>query len=163
MALSAGVRRFVIATTAWAADEPAVEAALRRASAVAVAAPNFSVGVSLFFRLVDAAVRLYGPIGPSIRMSSSGITPPRPIGRRAPPGSSCAASSRRTPGSAGHGQLDAEGPADPGLVEVAVLRAGRRTRDALVGFDAPGETLELRLTARDRSAYAAGARPLPTG
>jgi dihydrodipicolinate reductase len=27
----------------------------------------------------------------------------------------------------------------------------------LVGFDAPGETIELRLTARDRSAYAAGA------
>jgi dihydrodipicolinate reductase len=26
----------------------------------------------------------------------------------------------------------------------------------LVGFDAPGETVELRLTARDRSAYAAG-------
>jgi dihydrodipicolinate reductase len=27
----------------------------------------------------------------------------------------------------------------------------------LVGFDAPGESVELRLTARDRSAYAAGA------
>jgi dihydrodipicolinate reductase len=27
----------------------------------------------------------------------------------------------------------------------------------LVGFDAPGETVELRLTARDRSAYVAGA------
>jgi dihydrodipicolinate reductase len=27
----------------------------------------------------------------------------------------------------------------------------------LVGFDAPGETIELRITARDRSAYAAGA------
>ena len=27
----------------------------------------------------------------------------------------------------------------------------------LVGFDSPGETIELRLTARDRSAYAAGA------
>jgi dihydrodipicolinate reductase len=26
----------------------------------------------------------------------------------------------------------------------------------LVGFDAPGETVELRLTARDRSAYASG-------
>jgi dihydrodipicolinate reductase len=26
----------------------------------------------------------------------------------------------------------------------------------LVGFDAPGETVELRLTARDRSAYVAG-------
>ena len=28
--------------------------------------------------------------------------------------------------------------------------------DVVVGFDAPGETVELRLTARDRSAYAAG-------
>jgi hypothetical protein len=27
----------------------------------------------------------------------------------------------------------------------------------LVGFDAPGESLEMRLTARDRSAYASGA------
>jgi dihydrodipicolinate reductase len=27
----------------------------------------------------------------------------------------------------------------------------------LVGFDAPGETVELRLTARDRTAYAQGA------
>jgi dihydrodipicolinate reductase len=27
----------------------------------------------------------------------------------------------------------------------------------LVGFDAPGESLEMRVTARDRSAYAAGA------
>jgi dihydrodipicolinate reductase len=27
----------------------------------------------------------------------------------------------------------------------------------LVGFDAPAETIELRLTARDRSGYAAGA------
>jgi dihydrodipicolinate reductase len=26
----------------------------------------------------------------------------------------------------------------------------------VVGFDAPGETVELRLTARDRSAYTAG-------
>jgi dihydrodipicolinate reductase len=27
----------------------------------------------------------------------------------------------------------------------------------IVGFDAPGEALELRITARDRSAYVAGA------
>src|ERR1019366_8678432 len=53
--------------------------------------------------------------------------------------------------------LDADGPADPELVEVAVLRAGAGPGMHLVGFDAPGETLELRLTARDRSAYAAGA------
>lgn len=39
---------------------------------------------------------------------------------------------------------------------MAVLRAGAGPGMHLVGFDAPGETLELRLTARDRSAYASG-------
>jgi 4-hydroxy-tetrahydrodipicolinate reductase len=42
-------------------------------------------------------------------------------------------------------------------LEVAVVRAGSSPGMHLVGFDAPGETIELRLTARDRSAYATGA------
>ena len=42
-------------------------------------------------------------------------------------------------------------------LEVAVIRAGASPGMHLVGFDSPGETIELRLTARDRSAYAAGA------
>jgi len=45
---------------------------------------------------------------------------------------------------------------DPEL-EIAVIRAGASPGMHLVGFDSPGETIELRLTARDRSAYAAGA------
>jgi 4-hydroxy-tetrahydrodipicolinate reductase len=60
-------------------------------------------------------------------------------------------------------------PTEP---DVAVIRAGASPGMHLVGFDAPGETIELRLTARDRSAYAAGAlaaadwlmhRPRPAG
>ena len=43
------------------------------------------------------------------------------------------------------------------MLEVAVLRAGSSPGMHLVGFDAPGETVELRLTARNRSAYAQGA------
>jgi len=157
LALAAGVRRFVIATTAWSDDEPAVEAALRRSSAVAVSAPNFSVGVNLFFRLVDAAVRLYGPIGsfdPYVLEWHHAAKADRPSGtarellRRI-----VAAHPRKR----GVRDLDADGPSDPGLVEVAVLRAGAGPGMHLVGFDAPGETLELRLTARDRSAYATGA------
>ena len=156
-ALSAGVRRFVIATTAWSDDEPALEAALRRAGAAAVATPNFSIAVSLFFRLVDAAVRLYGPLAsfdPYVLEWHHAAKSDRPSGtarellRRI-----VAAHPRKR----GVRSLDAEGPADPGLVEVAVLRAGAGPGMHLVGFDAPGETLELRLTARDRSAYAAGA------
>ena len=156
-ALSAGVRRFVIATTAWSDDQSAVEAALRRADACAVAAPNFSVAVNLFFRLVDAAVRLYGPIDafdPYVLEWHHAAKADRPSGtarellRRI-----VAAHPRKR----GVRDLDAHGPADPGLVEVAVLRAGAGPGMHLVGFDAPGETLELRLTARDRTAYATGA------
>ena len=49
----------------------------------------------------------------------------------------------------------------PGLattddLEVVSIRAGASPGMHLVGFDAVGETVELRLTARDRSAYASG-------
>ena len=37
------------------------------------------------------------------------------------------------------------------------IRAGSSPGMHLVGFDADGETIELRLTARDRRAYAIGA------
>jgi 4-hydroxy-tetrahydrodipicolinate reductase len=147
----------VIATTAWSQDEPAVEAALRRASASAVATPNFSVAVSLFFRLVDAAVRLYGPLAsfdPYVLEWHHAGKADRPSGTARELLRRIVAAHPRKRGARA---LDADGPADPGLVEVAVLRAGAGPGMHLVGFDAPGETLELRLTARDRSAYAAGA------
>ena len=54
-------------------------------------------------------------------------------------------------------QLLAHGAPAPEELDVAVIRAGSAPGMHLVGFDAPGESLELRLTARDRSAYAAGA------
>src|SRR6478752_855570 len=41
-------------------------------------------------------------------------------------------------------------------LEVVSIRAGASPGMHLVGFDAVGETVELRLTARDRSAYATG-------
>ncbi len=37
------------------------------------------------------------------------------------------------------------------------LRAGSHPGMHTVGFDGPGESLEIRITARDRSAYVAGA------
>jgi 4-hydroxy-tetrahydrodipicolinate reductase len=50
----------------------------------------------------------------------------------------------------------ATAPPAPDELEVVSLRAGASPGMHLVGFDSAGETVELRLTARDRSAYAAG-------
>ena len=41
-------------------------------------------------------------------------------------------------------------------LETVSIRAGASPGMHLVGFDAVGETVELRITARDRAAYAAG-------
>lgn len=156
-ALAAGCRRFVVATTGWDDARIAVDAALRDHDAAAVAAPNFSLGVVLFGRLVDAAVGLFGPLeafDPYLVEWHRAAKADRPSGtakelsRRilaAHPRKRCLSDGARG------------GPPAPDELELAVVRAGASPGMHLVGFDAPGETVELRLTARDRSAYAAGA------
>jgi 4-hydroxy-tetrahydrodipicolinate reductase len=142
-ALAAGCRRFVIATTGWDTDRAAVEADLEAHGAAAVAAPNLSLGAALFFRLVERASELLGPI--------EGFDPYllewHRRAKRDRPSGTARELARRV--AAGFGE-------DPAL-EIAVIRAGASPGMHLVGFDSPGETIELRLTARDRSAYAAGA------
>ena len=118
---------------------------MREHGAAAVAASNFSLGVVLFGRLVEAAVDLFGPLDAfdpylvewhrrSKRDRPSGTAPTSPGGSRSPIRASAAADD----------------------LEVVSIRAGASPGMHLVGFDAAGETVELRLTARDRSAYAAG-------
>lgn len=143
--LEAGVRRAVIATTGWQADLSRVESLLREYDAAAVAASNFSLGVVLFGRLVEAAVELFGPLE---AFDPYLVEWHRRTKRDRPSGTAIDLARRIA---AGHPRL--AGPAD---LEVASVRAGASPGMHLVGFDAPGETIELRLTARDRSAYAAG-------
>ncbi len=155
-ALGAGCRRFVIATTGWEADRAVVEANLLAHGAAAVVAPNLSLGAAIFFRLVERATDLLGPI--------DGFEPylvewHRRTKRDRPSGTARELARRIV---ARHPALS--GPADPtsgsrstDQLEIAVIRAGASPGMHLVGFDSPGETIELRLTARDRTAYAAGA------
>jgi 4-hydroxy-tetrahydrodipicolinate reductase len=147
-ALAAGCRRFVIGTTGWDADRPAVDAALREAGASAVVAANLSIGAALFLRIVGRAAALYGAV--------DGFDPyivewHRRNKRDRPSGTARELARLIV---AGEGTAD---DAKRGELEIAVVRAGSSPGMHLVGFDAPGETIELRLTARDRSAYAAGA------
>jgi 4-hydroxy-tetrahydrodipicolinate reductase len=154
-AANAGVRRFAIATTAWEADRPEVAELLRARGAVAVAASNFSPGALFFARLVETAARQaarlpgYEPYvvewhrrGKQDRPSGTA----RDLARRI-----LAADPARD-----HVSSPTDGPAEPGALEVVAVRAGTNPGRHLVGFDGPGETIELTLTARDRSACASG-------
>ena len=141
-ALLAGCRRFVIATTGWQADTARVAAGLERAGAAAVVAPNLALGSAVFLRLVDEAARLFASLpdfDPYILEWHRRAKADRPSG-------TAREIVRRIARRSTAGEPD-----------VAVIRAGAAPGMHLVGFDAPSETIELRLTARDRSAYASGA------
>ena len=144
-ALDAGVCRFVIATTDWLDQRAGVDAVLRERAASAVVAANFSLGVALFARLIETATDLFGAIdgfdpylvewhrrGKADRPSGTAIDLGRRIAERHPALST------------------------PDDLELVSIRAGASPGMHLVGFDAAGETVELRLTARDRTAYAHG-------
>jgi len=141
-AVSVGCRRIVIATSGWQADVARVADLLEGSGTAAVVAPNLAIGSAVFLRLVDEAARLFGRLAdfdPYVlewhrrekadRPSGTAREIVRRIGSRHPNG-------------------------EP---EIAVIRAGAAPGMHLVGFDAAAETIELRLTARDRSGYAAGA------
>jgi 4-hydroxy-tetrahydrodipicolinate reductase len=155
-ALDAGCGRVVVATTGWSADRPRIGALLREHGAAAVAASNFSLGVVLFGRLVDAAVALLGPLAsfdPYLVEWHRRTKPDRPSGTAGELArrilAAHPAKRRIADGTAG-------GRPRPDELEVVSIRAGASPGMHLVGFDSAGETVELRLTARDRSAYTAG-------
>jgi 4-hydroxy-tetrahydrodipicolinate reductase len=152
--LEAGCRRFVIGTTDWAGDRAAVDELLIANGAAAVVASNFSPGVALFGRLVETATTLFGPLpdfDPYLVEWHRRTKSDRPSGTaRDLAARMLAVHPRKTRISDGRG-----GPA-PDELEVAAVRAGANPGTHLVGFDASGETLEIKLTSRDRSAYAAG-------
>jgi 4-hydroxy-tetrahydrodipicolinate reductase len=144
-ALGAGVRRFVVAATGWALDREPVDRALRDAAACAVVSANFSLGMALFARLVESAAELFGAV--------EGFDPflvewHRRAKADRPSGTALELARRLT-------------DRHPGLttsddLELISIRAGASPGMHLVGFDAVGETVELRLTARDRTAYGTG-------
>lgn len=158
--LEAGCRAFVVGTTGWSGDAAMREAFERRiadAGARAVAAPTFSLGAVLFADLAVEAARRFGRFAdydPYVFEHHRRTKPDRPSG------TALAVAERLLPHlrSKRMARLaDGPGAPDPDVLEVVALRAGASPGMHIVGFDAPGESLELRITARDRSAYVAGA------
>lgn len=156
VALAAGCRRFVIATTGWDDALHAIDGALRTHDAAAVAAPNFSLGVAALLRLVEVAGSLFA----SLADFDSYVIEWHRRGKLDRPSGTAQALGRRLLAVDPRKRRIAtagDGPPAPDELEIASVRAGASPGMHVVGFDASGETLELRLTARDRSAYAAGA------
>jgi 4-hydroxy-tetrahydrodipicolinate reductase len=154
-AVAAGCRRFVVATTGWDEVRPAVEQLLRDHRASAVVGANFSLGLAHFLRLVEAATLLIGRL--------DGYDPYVVEWHRRdkldrPSGTAKEIARRLIAAHPAKTRLARpSGPPAPDELEVVSLRAGASPGVHVVGFDAPGESIELRLTARDRSAYVAGA------
>jgi 4-hydroxy-tetrahydrodipicolinate reductase len=160
LALAAGCRAFVIGTTGWSAADGtgvALREALGSVEARAVVAPTFSLAAVLFGQLAEEAARRFGRFpayDPYIFEQHRRAKPDRPSGTAA------ALAERLLPHLPSKRRAHlAEGPGapDPDVLEVAALRAGSHPGMHIVGFDGPGEALELRISARDRSAYVAGA------
>jgi 4-hydroxy-tetrahydrodipicolinate reductase len=129
---------------------------LRRHGAAAVASPNFSLGVACFLRLVDTATSLFGGLDgfdPYVLEWHRRDKADRPSGTAREIARRIIATH---PAKTAIADPATGAPAFEEL-EVVAVRAGASPGMHVVGFDAAGETVELRLTARDRGAYAAGA------
>jgi 4-hydroxy-tetrahydrodipicolinate reductase len=158
-ALAAGNRSFILAATGWDADLPRVRAMLLDCGAAAVLSTNLSLGAALFLRLAETAAGWYARAG----AFEPSIVEWHRRGKADRPSGTARAIARRIvladPRWAGPEASDVAGGADDGrpVLEVSGIRAGAAPGTHLVTFDGPGESVELRLTARDRTAYADGA------
>ena len=160
LAATSGARVLVIGTTGWGHD-PAVAAGLATIATGSgmriVIGPTFSVGVVLFTAVAEEAARRFGRFAeydPYVFEWHRRTKPDRPSG------TATAIAERMLPHLEHKRRArlaEGQGAPDPATLEVVSLRAGASPGMHVVGFDAPGESIELRVTARDRSAYVAGA------
>jgi 4-hydroxy-tetrahydrodipicolinate reductase len=160
-ALATGNRAFVLAATGWDPDVPCVRALLLRHDAAAVVSTNLSLGAALFLRLTEVAAGWYARAGdfePSVVEWHRRGKADRPSGTARAIGRRIVAADPRwsSPDAAGPDAPDAASDGRPAL-EIVGIRSGAAPGTHLVTFDGPGESVELRLTARDRAAYADGA------
>jgi len=147
----------VCGTTGFSPDLVALARATRKARKAVVLAPNYSLGVNLFFRMVQEAARLLGstdrfdpfvleehhrgkvdaPSGTARRLADLVVEedPHRwSVHEGVPPGG-----------------------VPPGAVQVVSVRAGNETGTHIVGFDGEHDRIELTHRARGRGGFAAGA------
>jgi 4-hydroxy-tetrahydrodipicolinate reductase len=160
LAAATGSRVLVIGTSGWVGDHGTRDEVDRIAAdggMRAIVGPTFSVATVLFTAIAVEAARRFGrfpDFDPYVFEHHRRTKPDRPSG------TALAIADAMLPHlrSKRRARLpEGQGAPDPETLEVVALRAGASPGMHVVGFDAPGESIELRVTARDRSAYVAGA------
>jgi 4-hydroxy-tetrahydrodipicolinate reductase len=134
--------RMVVGTTGWYKHLDEARRAVERNNAGLVYAPNFSLGVQLFYRLAREAARLlarWPQYEPYI------VETHHRFKRDAPSGTAQELARQIEPQLAGR------------LPAIQSVRAGYVPGTHELGFDTEGETLLLRHAARTRQAFAEGA------
>jgi 4-hydroxy-tetrahydrodipicolinate reductase len=159
-AADTGARVLVVGTSGWAADariRAELDALGHGSGLQIVAGATFSVATVLFTGIAVEAARRFGRFAdfdPYVFEHHRRTKPDRPSG------TALAIADAMLPHLRSKRQArlpEGQGAPDPETLEVVALRAGASPGMHVVGFDAPGESIELRVTARDRSAYVAGA------
>lgn len=132
----------VVGTTGWLAERERVEATIARNQTGMVWSPNFSIGVNVFFRLVQEAARLmadepsYGAWAWEIHHDTK---------KDAPSGTMLKLVE------------DMKSAGYPRNIDVSSNRAGRHPGTHEIGFDSAADTITLRHAARSREGFARGA------
>ena len=132
----------VVGTTGWLTEKERVQSAIARNNTGMVWSPNFSIGVNVFFRLVQEAARLmadepsYGAWAWEIHHDTK---------KDAPSGTMLKLVD----------DMKAAGFAR--TIDVSSNRAGRHPGTHEIGFDSAADTITLRHAARSREGFARGA------
>jgi 4-hydroxy-tetrahydrodipicolinate reductase len=132
----------VSGTTGWDAERAPVEAEVRAHGGAFLWAPNFSIGVALFARIVEDAARLVGRAGAGF--DAHIVETHHKAKLDAPSGTARMLASRAASG------LGRD-------VGVTSVRTGSVPGEHEVIFDAPFEQVRLSHIARDRRVFATGA------
>lgn len=154
--LTAGLgKNLVIGTTGWDAEREQVEA-LGKTIGIVYGA-NFSIGVNLFYQIVETAARLmdafpeYDPFGFELHHNRKADSPSGTAKQLA---SLIVEHIERKRGVL-YDRINRR--IEPDELHFASVRAGSIPGTHLVGFDSPSDTIELRHTVRNREGLAVGA------
>ncbi len=146
----------VCGTTGWDPADPEVRRAASRARAGAVIAANYSVGVNLFFAVVEEAARRF--------LGAGGYDPWvaewHHRGKADAPSGTARRLARLIAAGAPETRIVEglpEGSLPPGDVHVGAIRAGLESGRHVVGFDGPDDRVTLEHASRGRDGFARGA------
>jgi 4-hydroxy-tetrahydrodipicolinate reductase len=155
--LEAGVA-VVCGTTGWTPGSTDLRRAVRRSKAGAIVAPNFSLGMNLFYLAVTEAARTLGKVG----IYDAFVLESHHRGKLdAPSGTATRLASIVQEAAPDYSTVQigcpAEGAVSRGSIHVASVRAGHEPGVHSVGFDGPYDQITLTHRGRGRGGLALGA------